>query len=114
MFQYRVESFFTHYILEDKKQLGHVKEYAIKIEFQECSSPHAHCLLWANGAQVENENQNDSDAELEHSTLDQENNEEENTPIITNDIREHRELMEDHSATENSHLLTGRPTANAL
>ena len=64
--------------------------------------------------QVENENQNDSDAELEHSTLDQENNEEENTPIITNDIREHRELMEDCSATENSHLLTGRPTANVL
>ena len=64
--------------------------------------------------QVENENQNDSDAELEHSTLDQENNEQENTPIITNDIREHRELMEDCSATENSHLLTGRPTANVL
>ena len=39
--------------------------------------------------QIENENQNDSDAELEHSTLDQENNEEENTHIITNDTREH-------------------------
>ena len=33
---------------------------------------------------------------------------------MTNDTREHRELMEDHSATENSHLLTGRPTANVL
>ena len=50
MFQYWVEFFFTHYILEDKKLLGHVKEYAIKIEFQECGSPHAHCLLWVNGA----------------------------------------------------------------
>ena len=27
-----------------------MKEYAIKIEFQECGSPHAHCLLWVDGA----------------------------------------------------------------
>ena len=27
-----------------------MKEYAIKIEFQECGSPHAHCLLWVNDA----------------------------------------------------------------
>ena len=52
MFQYRVDSFFTHYILEDQNPLGHVKEYAIKIEFQECGSPHAHCLLWVDGALV--------------------------------------------------------------
>ena len=64
--------------------------------------------------QIENENENDSDAELEHGTLDQENNEEENTSINTNDIREHRELMEDCTATENSLLLTGRPTAKVL
>ena len=64
--------------------------------------------------QVENENQNDSDVELENSTSDQENNEKENTPIMTNDTREHRELMEDCSATDNSHLLTGRPTAKVL
>ena len=27
-----------------------MKEYAIKIKFQECGSPHAHCLLWVNDA----------------------------------------------------------------
>ena len=27
-----------------------MKEYAIKIELQEHGSPHAHCLLWVNGA----------------------------------------------------------------
>ena len=64
--------------------------------------------------QVENDNQNDSDVELENSTSDHENNEEENTHIMTNDTREHRELMEDCTATDNSHLLTGRPTANVL
>ena len=50
MFQYRIESFFTHYILDETEPVGKVKEYAIKIEFQECGSPHAHCLLWVDGA----------------------------------------------------------------
>ena len=50
MFQYRVESFFTHYILDKSNPVGKVKEYAIKIEFQECGSPHAHCLMWVDGA----------------------------------------------------------------
>ena len=50
MFQYRVESFFTHYILDKANPVGKVKEYAIKIEFQERGSPHAHCLLWVDGA----------------------------------------------------------------
>ena len=52
MIQYQVDSFFMHYILEDQKPLGHVKEYAIKIEFQECGSPQAHCLLWVDGAPI--------------------------------------------------------------
>ena len=50
MFQYHVESFFTHYIVDDSNPVGKVKEYAINIEFQECGSPHAHCLLWVDGA----------------------------------------------------------------
>ena len=67
-----------------------------------------------NNDEIENDNENDPDAELEHSTLEQENNEEENTSINANNIRDHRELMEDCTATENSLLLTGRPTANVL
>ena len=50
LFQYRVESFFTHYITGSSNPVGRVMEYAIKIEFQECGSPHAHCLLWVEGA----------------------------------------------------------------
>ena len=50
MFQYRVECFFSHYILDQCQPEGKVKEYAIKIEFQESGSPHAHCLLWLDGA----------------------------------------------------------------
>ena len=46
LFQYRVESFFTHYITGSSNPVRRVMEYAIKIEFQECGSPHAHCLLW--------------------------------------------------------------------
>ena len=49
MFQYCVESFFTHYIFDDSNPVDKVKEYAIKIEFQEHGSPHAHCLLWVGG-----------------------------------------------------------------
>ena len=41
---------FSHYILDSTNPVGKVKEYAIKIEFQECGSPHAHCLLWVDGA----------------------------------------------------------------
>ena len=50
IFQHRVESFFSKYILSCANLVGKVKEYAIKIEFQERGSPHAHCLLWVDGA----------------------------------------------------------------
>ena len=50
IFQYRVECFFSCYILDSTNHVGKVKEYAIKIEFQKCGSPHAHCLLWVDGA----------------------------------------------------------------
>ena len=46
MFQYRVESFFTHCILDEIEPVGKVKEHTIKTEFQERGSPHAHCLLY--------------------------------------------------------------------
>ena len=49
IFQYRVESFFTH-ILDETEHVGKVKEHAIKIEFQDNGSPHACCLLWVDGA----------------------------------------------------------------
>ena len=46
MFQHRVESFFSQYLLNDARPLGHITDYVIKIEFQRRGSPHAQCLLW--------------------------------------------------------------------
>ena len=51
MFQHRVESFFSQYLLNDAHPLGHITDYVIKIEFQMRGSPHAHCLLWVKDAQ---------------------------------------------------------------
>ena len=50
MFQSRVESFFSEYILSSDNPLGEVHDYVIKIEFQERGAPHAHCLLWVKNA----------------------------------------------------------------
>lgn len=50
MFQHRVESFFKFYLLSSNHPIGEITEYAIKIEFQQRGSPHAHCLLWVKDA----------------------------------------------------------------
>ena len=50
MFQSRVESFFSEYILSSDIPLGEICDYVIKIEFQERGAPHAHCLFWAKDA----------------------------------------------------------------
>ena len=50
MFQHRLESFFSQYILSDAHPIGNVTDYVIKIEFQMRGSPHAHCLLWVRDA----------------------------------------------------------------
>ena len=46
MFPDRVESFFSKYLLSSAQLLGHITDYVIKLEFQICGAPHAHCLLW--------------------------------------------------------------------
>ena len=50
MFQHRLESFFSQYVLSDAHPIGNVTDYVIKIEFQMRGSPHAHCLLWVRDA----------------------------------------------------------------
>ena len=50
MFQHRIETFFSEYLLSDAHPLGHETDYVIKIEFQMRGSPHAHCLLWVEEA----------------------------------------------------------------
>ena len=49
-FKYRVECFFRDFLLQDTHPVGKITEHAIKTEFQERGSPHAHCLLWVDGA----------------------------------------------------------------
>ncbi|XP_066911415.1 uncharacterized protein [Clytia hemisphaerica] len=43
-FQYRVEVFYKHIVINGP--LGKVKFHVIRIEFQFRGSPHAHCLIW--------------------------------------------------------------------
>ena len=50
MFQHRLESFFSQFLLSGKQPLGHITDHVIKIEFQMRGSPHAHCLLWVKEA----------------------------------------------------------------
>ena len=50
MFQYRVENFFSQYLLSSANPLGEITDHVIKIEFQMRGTPHAHCLLWVEDA----------------------------------------------------------------
>ena len=50
MFQHRVESFFSDFLMSKDAPLGEISEHCINIEFQACGSPHAHCLLWIKNA----------------------------------------------------------------
>ena len=50
MFQHRLQSFFSQYLLNDAHALGHITDHVIKIEFQMRGSPYAHCLLWVKDA----------------------------------------------------------------
>ena len=59
MFQHRLESFFSQYLLNDAHPLGHITDYVIKIEFQMRGSPHAHCLLWVKDAPKINQDSDD-------------------------------------------------------
>ena len=59
MFQHRLESFFSQYLLNNAHPLGHITDYVIKIEFQMRGSPHAHCLLWVKDAPKINQHSDD-------------------------------------------------------
>ena len=59
MFQHRLQSFISQYLLNDTHPLGHITDYVIKIEFQMRGSPHAHCLLWVKDAPKINQDSDD-------------------------------------------------------
>ena len=46
MFQHRLESFFSEYLLSDTHPLGHITDYVIKIKFQVRGLPYALCLIF--------------------------------------------------------------------
>ena len=50
MFENRIESFFSDFLLNKANPLGEITEHIEKIEFQVRGSPHAHCLLWVKDA----------------------------------------------------------------
>ena len=50
MFQHRLETFFSEYLLSETDPIGHITDYVIKIKFQMRGSPHTHCLLWVKDA----------------------------------------------------------------
>lgn len=49
-FQHRLDSFFKEYIGAKANPIGKLKDYMIRIEFQARGSPHAHIILWIEGA----------------------------------------------------------------
>ena len=59
MFQHRLQSFFSQYLLNDADPRGHITDYVIKIEFQMRGSPHAHCLLWVKDTPKINQDSDD-------------------------------------------------------
>ena len=49
-FHYHLNTFFQKFLNSCANPLGKLTDYAIKIEFQARGSPHAHTLLWIEGA----------------------------------------------------------------
>ena len=49
-FHYKLQCLFTDVILSDAAPLGKVIHYFYRIEFQQRGSPHAHAILWVEGA----------------------------------------------------------------
>ena len=60
MFQHRLQSFLSQFLLNDAHPLGHITDYVIKIEFKMRGSPHAHCLLWVKDAPKINHDSDDN------------------------------------------------------
>ena len=59
MFQHRVESLFSQYLLNNAHPLGHITDYVIKIGCQMRGLPHAHWLLWVKDAPKINQDSED-------------------------------------------------------
>ena len=49
-FQYRLATFFKEFLKSSAHPLGEINDEAVRIEFQNRGSPHAHCVLWVKNA----------------------------------------------------------------
>ena len=49
-YQYRLNTFFQEFLKSPGNPLGELVDHAIRIEFQNRGSPHAHCVLWIKDA----------------------------------------------------------------
>ncbi|KAK3094305.1 hypothetical protein FSP39_000082 [Pinctada imbricata] len=49
-FDYRLQKFFTSFLLSPAQPLGKIKHYSYRIEFQQRGSPHAHIVIWTDSA----------------------------------------------------------------
>ena len=49
-FHYKLQCLFTDVILSDAAPLGKVIHYFYRIDFQQRGYPHAHAILWVEGA----------------------------------------------------------------
>ena len=51
-FQFRVETFFTEFLLSKSKPIGKIVNYALHIECQMRGSPHLHALIWTEDSKI--------------------------------------------------------------
>ncbi len=49
-FDHRLQCLFRDIVLGEMQPLGKISHYMYRIEFQQRGSPHAHCVLWVEGA----------------------------------------------------------------
>ena len=46
MFDHRFHRFLKEVIMSPANQIGKIKDYSFRVEFQQHGSPHTHCLIW--------------------------------------------------------------------
>jgi hypothetical protein len=49
-FDYRLQQFFSSFLLSPAQPLGKIRHYSYRIEFQQRGSPHAHIVIWTDDA----------------------------------------------------------------
>lgn len=56
MFDFRWHCFLWEVLMSSSHPIGKIKDYFYRVEFQQCGSPHVHCLFWIENAPVIDKN----------------------------------------------------------